>query len=82
MLTAKLFRKKVFLFFPGSSIKTLESSGDKFYKIAKILSKINCKLSNKIVLYSNRLISEWELEEYKQKILLLHIISSILITLK
>ena len=68
MLTAKLFRKKVFLFFAGSSIKTLESSGDNFYKIARILSKINCKLSNKIILYSNRHISEWELEEYKEKI--------------
>ena len=68
MLIAKLSRKKVFLFFAGSSIKTLESSGDNFYKIAKILSLINCELSDKIILYSERLIDEWELNNYKNKI--------------
>ena len=67
MLIAKLSRKKVFLFFAGSSIKTLESSGDNFYKIAKILSLINCELSDKIILYSETN-NEWELNNYKNKI--------------
>ena len=72
MLTAKLFRKKVILLFAGSSIKTLESSNDNFYKIAKILSKINCEFADKIILYSERLISEGGFENYKKKITIAH----------
>jgi len=72
MLMAKLMRKKVILCFAGSSIKTLESSNDSFYKIANILSKINCKFSDKIILYSDKLIEEWEFGDYKNKIMIVH----------
>lgn len=72
MLTAKILRKEVYLLFAGSSLKTLSSSNDNFFRYAKVLSTINCKLSDNIVLYSKRLIKEWGLEDYKEKILIMH----------
>jgi glycosyltransferase involved in cell wall biosynthesis len=72
MLTAKLMGKKVFLLLPGSVTETLESSGDKFYKVAKILSKINCRLSDKIIIYSSIFINQWSLENFKDKIVIGH----------
>lgn len=72
MLTAKILRKEVYLLFAGSSVKTLSSSNDNFFRYAKILSKITCKLSDNIVLYSKRLIKEWGLEDYKEKIVIMH----------
>lgn len=68
MIAAKILRKKVLLLFPGSSIETLKSSNDKSYKIAKILSNINCKLADKIILYSPSFKVKWDLEKYENKI--------------
>ena len=72
MLTAKLLWKKVVLAFAGSSVQTLESAGDSLFKWVKILSKINLVLSNGIVVYSPNLIQQWNLEKYKDKILIAH----------
>jgi glycosyltransferase involved in cell wall biosynthesis len=68
MLAAKLLRTKVILIFAGSAIKTLQSFNDGLYKVAKFLSRINCELSDKIVVYSESLINYLELEHYKNKI--------------
>ena len=68
MLTAKLLRKKVVLAFAGSSILSLKSANDNLFKPVEILSKINCTLSNRIILYSPNLIKEWNLEKYRNKI--------------
>ena len=72
MLTTKIMGKKVFLVFAGFSIKTLESADDKFSKFAKVLSYINCKLSYKLIIYSEKLVKDWELEKYKDKIVIMH----------
>ena len=72
MLTAKLLRKKVVLAFAGSSVLTLKSANDNFFKPVEILSKINCMLSNRIILYSPNLIKEWNLEKYRNKISIAH----------
>ena len=72
MLTAKLLREKVVLAFAGSSIQTLKSANDKLYKPLEILSKINCTLSNRIVLYSPTLIKKYSLEKYRNKISIAH----------
>lgn len=72
MLTAKLMQKEVILVFAGSFVQSLIASNDIMHIFVRILSNINCKLSNKIVLYSKYLIKEWEMEKYKSKILILH----------
>jgi glycosyltransferase involved in cell wall biosynthesis len=68
MLTAKLLRKNVVLAFAASSVQMLKSANDSLFKPTEILSKINCTLSNKIILYSENLIKEWNLERYRNKI--------------
>ena len=72
MLTAKLLGKNVVLAFAGSSIKTLISANDNLFKPTRVLSKINCTFSNRIILYSEKLIKEWNLEKYKNKIYIAH----------
>ena len=72
MLTAKLLKKPVVLAFTGSSIQTLKSANDKLSKPIGILSKINCTLSNRIILYSGNLIKELNLEKYRNKIYIAH----------
>ena len=68
MLIAKLFRKKVFIAFAGSSVHTHQFIGDRLFKLLAILSKINCFLSDGIILYSKNLINEFHLEKHRNKI--------------
>lgn len=70
MLTAKLLRKKVILAFVGSAVKIREARKDFLSKPLSFLVKANCTLSNAIILYSKRLIKEYSLEKYKNKILI------------
>jgi glycosyltransferase involved in cell wall biosynthesis len=72
MLTVKLLRKKVVLAFAGSSVQTLKSVNDSFFKPVKILSKINCILSKRIIVYSENLIKGLNLEKYRNKIYIAH----------
>jgi len=72
MLTVKLLRKKVVLAFAGSSVQILKSVNDSFFKPVKILSKINCILSKRIIVYSENLIKELNLEKYRNKIYIAH----------
>ena len=72
MLTAKLLREKVVLAFAGSSVVSLKSANDNFFKQVGFLSKITCMHSNRIILYSENLIKEWNLEKYKNKICIAH----------
>ena len=72
MLTAKLLRKTVVLAFAESSMHMLISANDNLFKPLEFLSKINCTLSNHIILHSSNLIKEWNLEKYKNKILIAH----------
>ena len=72
MLTAKLLRKKVVLAFAGSSIQTLKSTNDNLFKSIKSLSQINCTLSNGIIVYSENIIKEYNLEKYRNKICIAH----------
>ena len=72
MLTAKLLRKKVVLAFAGSSIHILKSANDNLFKPIEILSKINCALSDRIIVYSPNLIKEWDLGKYTDKLLIAH----------
>jgi len=67
MLTAKLFRKKVFLLFGGSAVKIYFN--DNFALLwLKLFTTINCRISDKIILYSKNLVKEWNLEKWENKI--------------
>jgi len=70
MIISKLFRKKVGLLFSGSSVHA--QYYDKLVICIKILTTINCILSDKIILYSNNLIKEWQFDSYRHKILIAH----------
>ena len=72
MLTAKLFRKPVIIAFAGSSVQTLESANDYLFRPMKILSSVNCALSNRIFLYSENLINSWNLKKFKKKISIIY----------
>ena len=72
MLTAKIMRKKVILVFAGSFVQSLAASNDLMHVFVRILSNINCKLANNIILYSEYLIKEWQMEKYNSKILISH----------
>ena len=72
MLSAKILKRKVIIASAGSHIQALKSANDSFFRIVGVLSKINCALSNCIILYSPNLIKEWDLEKHKNKISIAH----------
>ena len=72
MLAAKLLKKKVVLAFAVSSVRSMEAQNDIFSRPLNFLSKINCGLSDKIILYSPNLIKEWNLEKYRDKVIIAH----------
>ncbi|HJH25276.1 MAG TPA: hypothetical protein C5S37_00560, partial [Methanophagales archaeon] len=72
MLAAKISGRKVLLILGGDSGKIAEFRGDSCHVPLKCIFKINCILSNKIILYSENLINEWNLEKYRNKISIAH----------
>lgn len=70
MLTAKLLGKKVVLAFAGSVVKVRKARKDFLFKPLSFLVKSNCTLSNAIILYSKKLVKEYDLEKYTNKILI------------
>jgi glycosyltransferase involved in cell wall biosynthesis len=72
MLAAKISGRKVLLVLGGASGKIAEFRGDSCHVPLKCIFKINCILSNRIILYSENLIKEWNLEKYKNKIYVAH----------
>lgn len=68
MIIAKIKRKQVILFFAGSSVETYKAKKDKKFIILEMLENCTCHLADKIVLYSSRHISEWNLNEFEGKI--------------
>ena len=72
MLILKLLRKKTVLAIAGSSTKDAKFTHDPCLIPIQILSFVNCSLSDYIILYSRNLISEWNFEKYRHKILIAH----------
>jgi len=68
MFVARILRKKVFIFFAGSTIKTLESKNDPFGYILKILRLITCTYADKLIVYADCLIKDYSLERWNGKI--------------
>ena len=72
MFIARLFQKPVALYIPGSSVRDSEFSGDSFVFVTRYLSKITRKYADHIIIYSENLIEEWDLQNYRKKIIIAH----------
>ena len=72
MIIAKLQKKKVLLVFAGSTVETLIAKNDRKLIIVKILERLTCHLSDRIILYSDGHLSEWNLGKFKNKIIISH----------
>ena len=81
MLFAKLLRKKIIVASAGSSSKSAKEMyknglfghlGIIFSYIAGLLEKINYILSKKIIVYSERLVEDYDLEKHKNKVSIAH----------
>lgn len=69
MLTAKLLGKKVMLALGGYLEKEVKVRKEApLPKLQILFNKISCRLADRIILYSERLISLWGLERYRNKI--------------
>ncbi len=72
IISAKITQKSVILLFAGSDVKTLESEDSETTAIFRLFSKINRMLADKHIIYSSRLIPEWNLEKHRHKIFIAH----------
>lgn len=71
-LTARLFRKKVIILVAGSSIQTLKLKNDRLSSGLAILQFITLVFADKIILYSNNLIADYNLKRWDKKIIIAH----------
>lgn len=72
MLAAKLLHKKVILGFPSSSSIVYQYTNANLAKPLEVVSRINCELSDRIIVYSRDVISDWGLNRFKNKIRIAH----------
>jgi len=72
LLTARLLRTKVVLALAGFPAKGSQFQKDPLSQPTNLLSKINLSLSNRIIVYSERIVEERNLEKHKNKILIAH----------
>lgn len=68
MLTAKLLRRQVVLALTGFRARVGKQEKGPFLKIADLLVRINLALSDRIIVYSERIAAEQGLEKYRSKI--------------
>ncbi|MFC1872238.1 glycosyltransferase family 4 protein [Chloroflexota bacterium] len=68
MVTAKLWRNRVLLALAGFPENSSRGEKDPLYKIIGLLARINLSLSDRIVVYSERIITERNLGKYQAKI--------------
>ena len=70
MLIAHLLRKKVLLLFASSSIKTHAANNDPLVFGLKILHFITCTFADRLIVYSDQMISNYSLERWTGKIVI------------
>lgn len=68
MLTAKLLRKNVVIASAGSGLKVAQAQGDPLAKVSALLQNVTYRLSDRIIMYSERLVEEHSLQKYRNKI--------------
>ena len=72
LLMARLLRKKVVLSLAGFPAKSGQAQGDPLARVSGFLSELNLALSNRIIVYSEKIIEERRLEKYRGKVLIAH----------
>ena len=72
MLTATLGGKTTVLALAGSYEQALPIADRRLSGLARMLSNVNRKLSDRVVVYSPSLVSEWQLEAYESKVSIAH----------
>ncbi len=70
MIAGKFLRKKMLIMLPSSSFHTYTYKNDIFIKIEYIPTRLNYRLSDKIIIYSEIFIKKWDLENFKNKIVI------------
>ncbi|MFC1898794.1 glycosyltransferase family 4 protein [Chloroflexota bacterium] len=70
ILTVKLLRKKVIIASAGSGVKVAQAQGDPLTRVSALLQGITYRLSNRIIIYSIRLVKQNNLDKYLSKILI------------
>jgi len=72
MLIANILQKKTLMVVASSSFKAHKAQKDPFYKLIKITLFINYSCAKKIILYSTKLIEDYGLKIWEDKILIAH----------
>ena len=72
MLTACLFRKKVLILFPSSTIKIHTLNQDPLVFILKFLHRGTCTFADKLIVYAESLIGDYSLGRWAEKIVIAH----------
>jgi glycosyltransferase involved in cell wall biosynthesis len=72
MVTAKLLRRQVLLALAGFPESLDKEEKDSLFKITGLLARMNLGLSDRIIVYSERIIVERNLEKHRDKIFLAH----------
>jgi len=72
MIIARLTGRTTLLALPGSDERSLDFANDQFSKVLRILSAVSRRLTSRVVVYSWRLVSEWDLGAYQSKVSVAH----------
>lgn len=72
LLITKMHRQHTALLRADGGIKLAEASQDPLSFVLKAVFRLTHILADKIILYSPSLISEWDLEKYRHKVLVAH----------
>jgi glycosyltransferase involved in cell wall biosynthesis len=72
LITAKISKKRTALLLAGADIRLADASRDPLSCALKALSYLSYTLIDNFIVYSPNLITEWDLEPYRNKILITH----------
>ncbi len=76
ILTAKLARRKVIISFAGSSVRTYSSMSGPGSRVSaavlNLFQSITCHLADRLVVYSEKLIADWNLDYWRDKVSIAH----------
>lgn len=67
-LLAKLMGKGLVLPLPASTKNILQGSNDRFADVVGLISRFTCTLADRIVLYTPRLVQDYGLEDFRDKV--------------
>ena len=72
MVFAKLLRKPTIMILTASFESIIKHKNDPLSMFYLLFTRVNRSLATKIILYSSALVSEWDLEKYRDKIIIAH----------